>query len=425
MPEILTIESLGPKGDGVATIDGRKVYVPRGAVGDTLNLDIRENSDGVLHGSILEIISHGEGRVAAPCIYYEACGGCQIQHIPETNYRDWKIATVDAALSRVGVSPEIKSEPVFIPNATRRRATFAAFKIGKEVTLGFHQAKSHNVQAIDHCLLLTDSMNTLLANIKPWLAKILKEKTPTDIQIQEIDGGIEVILIGPLSRNGEADTVQRKLIAEMCEELMISRVGWQAKDFADLEPVISISPVTKKYGDMVVEIPMGMFLQPSSEGEAALAALVMAGMPNSKGKMKIADLFSGCGTFSGPSLKLGTVHAVEQNKRAVTAVQLAAKKVPGLTAEQRDLALEPLTTRELKNYDVVILDPPRAGAKEQCEKLAKSTVPTVISVSCNPATFARDAKILVDGGYKFKKMTMVDQFIWSPHTELVGIFSRI
>ncbi len=423
MSEILTIESIGPKGDGIATLDGRTVYIARGVTGDKVKVEIKENSDGLLRGRILELVSGSAERITPPCQYYDTCGGCQIQHINERSYRDWKISGIKMPLARAGVEPEVWGEPVFIPNATRRRATLEAFKESKDITLGFHQLKSHEVQQIDHCLLLTPALNHLIENMKPFLVRFLKEQTPTDIQIQEIDGAVEMVIIGPLSRSGEADVTQRKIIAEMCETLNIARVGWQPRDFAPIEPVISIAPVTKKYGDMVVDISMGSFLQPSAEGEAALGSLVMEGMPRKK-KQKIADLFSGCGTFTGPALKMGTVHAVEENQDAITALQTGARRVPGLTSEKRNLDAEPLTVRELKNYDVVILDPPRAGASAQCEKLAKSTVQTVIAVSCNPATFARDAKILIDGGYKFKKLTAVDQFVWSTHAEVVGIFKR-
>lgn len=423
MPEILTVTSIGPKGDGIASIDDRVVYIARASVGDQVMVDIRESSDGILRGKILEVISQGTDRILPPCVYYDTCGGCQVQHISEDSYKDWKTASIKSALERAQIEPEVWGEPVFIPNATRRRATLAAFKESKDVTLGFHQSRSHDVQPIEECLLLTPSLNNIVANLKPWLARFLKEQTPTDILIQDIDKTVEMIVIGPLSRSGEPDTFQRKIIAEMCEELGIARVGWQAKDFAPIEPVISIVPVTKKYGDMIVDISMGSFLQPSMEGEAALVSLVMEGMPK-KSKLKIADLFSGCGTFTGPALKFGMVHAVEENPSAITALLTGTKRVQGLTVEKRDLAAEPLVTRELRNYDVVIFDPPRAGAKEQCEKLAKSTVKTVIAISCNPVTFARDAKILIDGGYQFKKLTGVDQFIWSTHTEVVGIFKR-
>lgn len=424
MSEVLTIERLGPKGDGIAMLNGQTVYVPKAIPGDLVNVEITETNDGILRGRVIDFISHGAERITAPCAYYDRCGGCQIQHVSDAHYKDWKNNSIRATLEKAKIAPEIWGEPIFIPHATRRRATLAAFKTAKEITLGFHQSKSHEIQAIEDCMLLTPALNNLVQHIKPYLVRFLKEQTPTDIQLQDVDGAIEMIIIGPLSRSGEADTNQRKIIAEMCEALKIARVGWQAKEFVEIEPVISISPVVKIYGDMKVDIPMGAFLQPSAEGEAALVSLVQNAMPRKK-KMKIADLYAGCGTFTGPALKHGAVHSVEENVQAVQALTGAMRKVPNLTAEKRNLAAEPLTVRELKNYNVVIFDPPRAGAKEQCERLAKSNVETVIAVSCNPATFARDAKILIDGGYKFKKLTGVDQFIWSPHTEVVGVFSRV
>lgn len=366
-----------------------------------------------------DLDSFGFDKVDAPCPHYGGCGGCFAQNISEADYKRWKTDTLKARLDANGIAPEIMGEAVFIPHATRRRATFAAFKKGKDVTLGFHRAKSHDIEPIDKCLLLTPKLNQIVANLKPWLTRILKDQTPTDIFMQDIEGEIEMMIIGSIN----TDAGQRKLIADMCADLDVARVGWQKKEFSEIESLISMKPIPKTYGGLVVDIAMGAFLQPSVEGEAVLVSLVMGSMPK-KSKLKIADLFAGCGTFSGPALKLGHVHAVEETPQAIAALQSGVKKVQGLSAEKRDLMDEPMTVRELKSYDVVILDPPRAGALSQCEKLAKSTVKTVISVSCNPATFARDAKVLMTGGYKFKKLTMVDQFIWSQHTEVVGVFSR-
>jgi 23S rRNA (uracil1939-C5)-methyltransferase len=288
--------------------------------------------------------------------------------------------------------------------------------------MGFHSPRSNEIIPIDECLVLTPRLNEVLISLPVWLAKFLKENTLTDIQLQDVDGAIDMVVIGALSREGEADVGQRKIIADMCAALNIARVSWQRKEFAVIEPVIDILPVVKKFGEINVEIPAGAFLQPSQQGENALVDLVIAGMPKIK-KMRILDLYAGCGTFAGAALAKGSVHAVEEHAGAVSALK-RVRYSGNFTAEQRNLSQEPMTVRELRNYDVVILDPPRAGAKEQCEKIAKSDVKRVIAVSCNPATFARDAVILMKGGYRLDKLTLVDQFIWSPHSEIVGIFSR-
>jgi len=421
MAEIVEIEFVGPLGDGIATYQGHPLYIAGAVQGDVVSVDIRKSEDGQLRGNIIEWHQQGAGRIDAPCPYFNTCGGCITQHLSPEYYPEWKISSVRAVLDRAKIVPELWGDPVFIPHATRRRASFAAMRTGKEVRLGFHLPKSNDIVRIDNCIVLTPRLNEILARIGPWLAKIIKEQTLTDILLQDVDGAIDMVIVGALSRAGEADVGQRKIIADMCAELQIARVSWQKKEFAEIEPVIDLNPVVKRSGKIDVEIPAGAFLQPSREGEEALVRIVMAALPKIR-KMKIADLYAGCGTFAGAALEQGTVHAVEEYPAAVTALQKV--KAAGLTAEKRNLSAEPLTVRELRNYDVAIFDPPRAGAKEQAEKLAKADLKKIIAVSCNPVTFARDAGILINGGYKLRQLTLVDQFIWSQHSELVGVFSR-
>ncbi|HNS45199.1 MAG TPA: class I SAM-dependent RNA methyltransferase, partial [Alphaproteobacteria bacterium] len=210
---------------------------------------------------------------------------------------------------------------------------------------------------------------------------------------------------------------------EACD---FARVSFRKDTFAVPVTQVRMVALKKTSGALNVEVPAGAFLQPSKEGEAALVGAVMSALSSRKlgKKDKIADLFSGCGTFAGHILERYSVHAVEGERQMAETLAEAAKGNARFSAEWRDLFKEPVSTRELRDYSAVVFDPPRAGAKEQCQKLSKSSVPLIIGVSCNPATFARDAKILTAGGYKFKTAQMVDQFTWSTHSEIVGVFEK-
>jgi 23S rRNA (uracil1939-C5)-methyltransferase len=415
----LTIAALGPRGDGIAFDGTRPVYIPRSHIGDIVRAELTEDRDGNLRGRTVETLSRPR-HVDAPCAHYATCGGCAVQHVAEADYRIWKQDSVKTLLARAGLDTEWR-EPVFLPEATRRRASFAAYRRGAEVTLGYHAAGSDAIAQIQSCLLLTPRLNALLDGLPQWLPRVMRDGR-MDVFAQDVDGALDMVLTGA-SPFAKAGAGLNRLLAEMAAALDIARVSWRRDEFSNPEQMIALVGIRKKMGVLSVELPPGAFLQPSQPGEDALVALVMAALPR-KAKAKIADLFAGCGTFSGAAMARGTVHAVESQKDAVRALTDAAKGLPELSVEQRDLGREPLTLRELRQYDAVIVDPPRAGAKSQCEKLARSEVRDIVSVSCNPASFARDGRILAAGGYRLVHVTLVDQFLWSHHAELVGLLSR-
>ena len=231
---------------------------------------------------------------------------------------------------------------------------------------------------------------------------------------------LDVVLTGPLQTRGKFSLEQDETFGAMAEALDIARLSWRKRDFAPPEIILSRKPVTKKFGAVNVILPPAAFLQASTEGESALVSLVLH---HAKGASKILDLFSGCGTFTGPLLQSGaSVTAIDGDPAAINA--LAAAKHPNLVARQRNLFRAPLDETELAGFGAVIFDPPRAGAREQAARLARSEIPAIIGISCNPASFARDARILQDGGYRLASLTLVDQFVWSAHAELAGLFTR-
>lgn len=417
----LVIDHIGARGDGVAyQADGQAVYVPRSAAGDHVRVDVTKGKDGALRGTLRDVLVPSPDRRDAPCQYYQHCGGCQLQHIKEGPYQFYKYELVREALRRVDVPVEEEKGAVFIPAGTRRRATFAAIMQRGVLQVGFHQQRSHNITHVNECLLLTPALLKFKAGTAEFLPEILRENVHTDISIQHVGDQFEIVFTGPLGKNGDPDAAQISAMAAMAEEMNIARIGWRMKDFDRCESVITRFPIMKYFGSVSVPIPLGAFLQPSEEGERALVSIVMENMVPGN---RAIDLFSGCGTFSGPLLaKFKAVHAVEGNPVAVKAIEAA--HIGGLTAQRRDLFRNPVVKQDLNIYDAVVIDPPRAGAKEQAQQLAMCDVPHIAMVSCSPTTFARDARILHDGGYRMEKLQVVDQFIWSAHLEMVGIFRR-
>ncbi len=258
--------------------------------------------------------------------------------------------------------------------------------------------------------------------LKPYLFSFLNNNSEVYIFIQDIEGQIELVFTGELPKDRkESDLL--KLLAELCKSCNITRIGHRTKELLPIETLISLQTIQKKFGNVTVTVPIGNFLQPSTEGEMALMNIIRSYLPNKK--FTAMDLFSGIGTFTSLLLeKNAVITAYEIDKVAVLNLQKALSVSPKSKAEQRHLFNEPVSAREMKDTDIVILDPPRVGASEQCEKLGSSKVKKIIYVSCNPASFARDANILINGGYRFTDLHIVDQFIWSSHAEVVGVFTR-
>lgn len=421
----LSIDSLAPRGDGVGrAADGGAVYVDRAAPGDVVTAKIARAPDGVLRGEILEILTPGPDRAAPPCPHYAVCGGCTLQHISRTAQQNWKETLVRTALARQEVTPARWHDPVFIPEATRRRATFAAFRQKDRVILGYHARRSRRIAEIERCLVLDPAIMDLRARMGAALAPILKDSRPADIMIQKVGAALDVVITGPVGRGGAPDLEVRETAAEMVQALGLARLSWRADARDTPEILLTLSPVVARFGALGVDLPPGAFLQPSAGGEAALAAAVMEALPETgKEESPCADLFAGCGTFAGRMAARGKVEAFESGAAAVEALARAGKG-HGVRALRRDLFREPLSPRELARYAALVIDPPRAGAKAQMESIAQSAVPVVVHVSCNPATFARDTATLCEGGYAFESAQIIDQFAFSHHVEMVGVFSR-
>lgn len=419
----LEITSLGRKGEGIADDQGRPVFIPRALPGEIVRASVSQDKQGILRGQMLEIESASAARRAPPCPYYEGCGGCMIQHWDEGAYRKWKANFPLDMLARAGVKVQRVHDPVFIPARTRRRTTLTLFKQDQDMRVGYRRFRSHEITDIPDCLLLTPGLQSLKERLRPDLAPLLSDSRPAQLFIQDTGDAVELLFTGTVGKNKKPDQGWRNEAANLAEAHDIARIAWRAKDRDTPQVILSRRKMKKAAGVLDVTLPPGAFLQPSAEGEAALLAAVLAPFAGASG-LRIADLFAGCGTFSGPFLAQGEVLAIESDQAMVSALGKAGRGAGNLVTEKRDLFGNPLAGTDLAGMDAVVLDPPRAGAKAQSAALAESPVPLIIYVSCNPAAFARDAALLCGGGYQLADITIIDQFIYSAHTELVAVFQR-
>lgn len=403
------IETIGGGGDGVARIEGKPLYVSLTAPGDFVAVEARGD-----RGTISEIVEKSPLRAEPPCRHFGVCGGCAFQHLSRAAEADWKSAQVTSALSRAGVEVQRVNPVLTFPAASRRRAVFAVRRQKGVAHFGFNERRSDRVVSIVECPVLVPALAARIEALRNFAASIPADAF--DLSVTACDNGLDVNIVAPRL---EAFTVKDTQAMRAAGVVRVSLNGGLV--MAIVEPIVSIDSVP-------LTPPPGAFLQASREGEGALIGLVK----NAAGKArKIADLFSGCGTFGLPLAKAASVAAfdsdrasIEALKRAASAAQASAAPINPLRAETRDLFERPLTAKELKSFEAVVFDPPRAGAEAQAAEIAKSGVPLVIGVSCNPQTFVRDAGVLAAGGYRLLEVTPVDQFVYSPHIELVGVFAK-
>ncbi len=441
----MEIGSLGPKGDGVFMGSRGPIFVEGGLPGDRLKAQLAkppvqfgrqraQAREAVTRAHIVEIVAGSEFRQAAPCAYFEKCGGCTLQHTKPDFYKSWKTEMVKAAFDQNHVRPQVWLDTVFLEGQNRRRITLTATRDRNGVTLGYYKRRSQEVTAIESCLVADPRVWEVRNRLKPILPSLLLEGQTLDFFIQATGKDTDVLITGFVGPDdvdrqgyeGQPDESFRKKLQPITELPAVRRISWRLDEQSPMLLLFTRGPVTAHFEKLDVYLPPAAFLQPTEAGQAALVRSVMSSLPgagmNELG-LRSADLFAGCGTFSGSLLSRGPVDAYESNPPSVKA--LTKSGAPhGLRAFKRDLSRQPLRRDELNRYDVVVMDPPRAGCLEQAYELAKSKVGTVIGVSCNPATFSRDARVLIQGGYRLESLRIIDQFQWSHHVEVVGVFRK-
>lgn len=406
--DTVTIDRLGHKGDGVAVTPTGEVYVIGTLPGETVR--IARSGD---RGRLVEIVSPSPDRVEPPCPHVGACGGCALQHMAPDAYRAFKRQLVADAFAARGIAAEIGEAWVAEP-FSRRRAVVAVQHQTTGVVVGFRERLGHTVMPIPDCRLLTPAIQAFLPALPKLLGSFVFGKKGATVTILDTATGLDVAITeAELQPERRQEAITKALAAG------IARLALGP----DL--IVEARAPTVRFGTVDVAIAPGGFLQAVAAGEAELARHVVAATAKAK---RVADLFSGAGTFTFRLAETARVHAVESDKPALAALDRAwrfAKGLKAVTHEARDLYRRPLMPAELKVYDAVVFDPPRDGAAPQAKELARSQVPTIVAVSCNPATLARDLRYLLDAGYRIDgPVAVVDQFLWSHHVEAVAVLRR-
>lgn len=408
MAERVAIERLGGRAEGVAHVDGRVVYVSCALPGETALIE-REGS----RGRLVAIEQPSPDRVAPFCPYFGTCGGCATQHIAEPAYAGWKRGLLVAALAKIGFTGPI--DPLLDAHgAGRRRITLhARFSEGR-ARVGYMAARSHDLVEIDFCPIAEPALKRAPAVALALAERLAAARKALDLQITATETGLDIDIRG----HGRLAERERQALVEAAGEQDLARLSLHG------EVLIERRAPRVPMGKAQVVPPPGGFLQATRAGEEALSALVLEACGKAK---RVADLFAGCGPFSLRLAEAREVHAVDGDGASLAALDKAARNTPGLrrvTTDARDLFRRPLLAPELDRFDAVVIDPPRAGAEAQAKQLALSKVRIVASVSCDAGTFARDVATLLRAGFALERVTPVDQFKYSRHLEIVGVFQR-
>lgn len=406
--QTLTITRLGAQGDGQADLDTGAVFVPYTLAGERVQAVVTGE-----RGDLTQVVMPSPQRIAPPCPHFGKCGGCKLQHFAHEPYLEWKRATVAAAFMARGL--DVAIDPVIACKGPRRRAVLSARQAGKGPLLGFHREGSHELVDLDHCVILHPSIVRALPSVRALIDPLLSRSGEMRVTVTWTLGGLDIAL----------DDVTAKLTPEARARLAATAAGASfSRVSIARDPVYEATAPRLAIGSAEVVVPPGSFMQAVAEMEEEMARLVQAAAGKSK---RVVDLFSGFGAFTLRLAQTRRVSAYDSDKAAIAALLHGLRQASGLKpveAHARDLFREPLSATELKEFDCIVFDPPRAGADAQARMIAKSQVKTVIAVSCNPATLARDARTLADGSYTIECVTPLDQFHYSPHVEAVAVFRR-
>ena len=408
--QTLHIDTVGAQGDGLAA---GPIYVPLTLPGEEVSATVSGD-----RAEVAQILAPSPDRVTPPCPHFGDCGGCSLQHWASAPYLAWKAEQVRLVLARERIETEIL--PTFAtPPGVRRRLALHARRDGRNVRLGFKARRSWRLVELDVCVISDPKLVAALPALKALADPFLHSpKSAPTLHITWTASGLDVDVTGVERKTGGLSADARAKAARAAAAGDIARVTLAGElIYQSRAPLVRVGPAT-------VALPAGGFLQASTEAEAAMGDVVVEAIA---GMDKVADLFCGVGTFTFRLAAVASVRAADASEPAIRALTAAIGTAPGLksiVAEARDLTRRPLLAMEMKKLDAVVFDPPRAGALEQAREIAGSKVATAVGVSCNPQTFARDARVLVDAGFVLERVQPIDQFLWSPHVELVGVFQR-
>lgn len=400
-----TVTRLGHLGEGVA--DG-PIYIARTLPGEVVDGDIEGNRIATAR-----ILTPSSSRVRAPCPHYKSCGGCSLMHASDAFVADWKVDVVRRALDAQGIDAPIRGIATS-PARSRRRATLTGRRLKNSVLVGFHGRASATVVAVPECEILHPDVLAGFPAAEALTREFGSRKGALRMSFTESQAGLDLD-VADTRKLTEANQIA---LARLAETYDLARLSW------DGEVVVERRPPVHLFDGIAVVPPPGAFLQATAHGETELRAAVIEAVGSARA---VADLFAGCGTFALPLAQIASVHAVEADANMLAAADRAWRGTRGLkplTTEARDLFRQPLLPDELGRFEAAVIDPPRAGAEAQAHALAASDIARIAAISCNPISFARDAKIFIDGGYRVEWVQVVDQFRWSSHIELAAAFRR-
>ncbi len=411
---LFRVERMGAQGDGVAVAeDGARVFAPLTLPGE--QVEVRGKGE---RAEAVRVVEPSADRVEPPCPHFGVCGGCALQHWAMAPYTDWKVGLIREALSRDGI--ETDAAPAFtVQPGSRRRVALHARKQGRNVVLGFKTRKSWDVVPITTCTIADPRIVAALPALRTLAAPFFEHaKSAPTLHVTVTATGLDVDVTGVEAKGGGLSADARVRAADAAAAMDLARLTL-AGDMVYLARLPMV-----RFGKAAVALPPGGFLQAAMDAERVMAAAVTEAVGAAP---RVADLFCGAGAFTFPLAERSGVIAYDASPGAIDALTGGRAGTPGLKAIEaaaRDLYRRPMLASEMKKLDAVVFDPPRAGALEQAREIANSAVPLVVAVSCNPQTFARDAAVLVAAGFTLERVLPIDQFLWSAHVELVGVFRR-
>ena len=417
---------VGAEGDGVGALaDGTSVYVPLSLPGELVRLGALTRRGGGRTSDSVSILEESPDRdPAPPCAHFGDCGGCALQHWRLPAYEDWKIGLLRAALTRAGYDDAEIAPLVSSPPRSRRRMDLALRRVPNAVEVGLHRRQSSTIVDLTECHVLHPDLFALVAPLRDLLARSSLVRREGSIIVNLLDSGPDILLRTDIADPSPAD---RRAMIAFAIGLGIPRISWVGGTETP-EPICMPRPPVTTMSGVTVNPPPGTFLQATRDGEAAILAAVVAGLPEKRtARSRVAELYAGCGTITFALAAQARVTAWEGDAAAIAALRTAANHA-GLAgrveAFHRDLVRQPLSAKDLSGFAAAVLDPPHAGAAMLMDPIAAAKVPVVIYVSCNPAALSRDAAVLRGAGYRLTAVTPIDQFVWSPRLESVSVFVR-
>lgn len=430
-PQIeLAITSLGAMGDGIAQYNGKVAFVPLTCPGDVVKAQIKRDTRDEIHADLISVVTPSTQRQSPPCVHFGVCGGCSLQHLSEPTYHAFKQQLIESFIAGMGVDREVIAPMIEIKQHSRRRADFKVEVHQDDIRIGFMARGSHHLINLTECPISDPALLDGLPALKACLATLKKPGRIKSVNMTALEHGLDVTL----KLSSALGTVDKEALIAFAKNNAILRLNTQIKTrhesrrVAIVEDPVCLYDVgnaTISFAGIDVALPSGAFLQATHEGQMAITHLVTEHL---KGCRTIADLYSGCGTYSFPLIQQSQRVSAYEGAAEMAAAMNDACVANGLDDKiettVRDLFDHPLTAEELNVFDGVVINPPRNGALPQVKAIGQSTVPIVVMVSCDASTFKRDAKQLIESGYTLTLAVPIDQFYWSRHIELVAVFKR-